>query len=103
MWLIFLLNSSFIITFFVFFFKQAPAYKMRISDWSSDVCSSDRAACRICVATPSCGSPASADESVRGLLHISAHRAGHGIGRNELILQASQSPQKTGIGSGAAA
>src|SRR3546814_7714145 len=27
--------------FFVFFFKQKTAYEMRISDWSSDVCSSD--------------------------------------------------------------
>src|SRR3546814_11448933 len=26
----------------VFFFKQKTAYEMRISDWSSDVCSSDR-------------------------------------------------------------
>src|SRR3546814_14584956 len=26
---------------FVFFFKQKTAYEMRISDWSSDVCSSD--------------------------------------------------------------
>src|SRR3546814_4715337 len=26
---------------FIFFFKQKPAYEMRISDWSSDVCSSD--------------------------------------------------------------
>src|SRR3546814_3004539 len=24
-----------------FFFKQKPAYELRISDWSSDVCSSD--------------------------------------------------------------
>src|SRR3546814_7093151 len=30
-----LLSSSF------FFFKQKTAYEMRISDWSSDVCSSD--------------------------------------------------------------
>src|SRR3546814_1580904 len=32
--------------FFVlfFFFKQKTAYEMRISDWSSDVCSSDLAA-----------------------------------------------------------
>src|SRR3546814_1151352 len=28
----------------VFFFKQKTAYEMRISDWSSDVCSSDLAA-----------------------------------------------------------
>src|SRR3546814_395379 len=27
--------------FFIFFFKQKTAYEMRISDWSSDVCSSD--------------------------------------------------------------
>src|SRR3546814_17501338 len=25
----------------LFFFKQKPAYEMRISDWSSDICSSD--------------------------------------------------------------
>src|SRR3546814_8869890 len=28
---------------FVFFFKQKTAYEMRMSDWSSDVCSSDLA------------------------------------------------------------
>src|SRR3546814_19711873 len=28
-------------TFYFFFFKQKTAYEMRISDWSSDVCSSD--------------------------------------------------------------
>src|SRR3546814_9331766 len=29
------------IVFFFFFFKQKTAYELRISDWSSDVCSSD--------------------------------------------------------------
>src|SRR3546814_13292009 len=29
--------------YFVFFFNQKTAYEMRISDWSSDVCSSDLA------------------------------------------------------------
>src|SRR3546814_8992815 len=29
------------VLFFFFFFKQKTAYEMRISDWSSDVCSSD--------------------------------------------------------------
>src|SRR3546814_21120894 len=29
------------LVWFVFFFKQKTAYEMRISDWSSDVCSSD--------------------------------------------------------------
>src|SRR3546814_2506379 len=32
---------------FVFFFKQKTAYEMRISDWSSDVCSSDLDAVRL--------------------------------------------------------
>src|SRR3546814_5924967 len=31
---------------FFFFFKQKTAYEMRISDWSSDVCSSDLAHAR---------------------------------------------------------
>src|SRR3546814_10229864 len=31
----------FFLLFFFFFFKQKTAYEMRISDWSSDVCSSD--------------------------------------------------------------
>src|SRR3546814_19798378 len=31
----------------VFFFKQKTAYEMRISDWSSDVCSSDLLVCAI--------------------------------------------------------
>src|SRR3546814_2046811 len=30
-----------VVTMFFFFFKQKTAYEMRISDWSSDVCSSD--------------------------------------------------------------
>src|SRR3546814_4251279 len=34
-----------------FFFKQKTAYEMRISDWSSDVCSSDL-----------CSMPSSSDE-----------------------------------------
>src|SRR3546814_7154456 len=31
----------FAVIFFFFFFKQKTAYEMRVSDWSSDVCSSD--------------------------------------------------------------
>src|SRR3546814_6158302 len=34
----FVLQLSFVL---FFFFKQKTAYEMRISDWSSDVCSSD--------------------------------------------------------------
>src|SRR3546814_3745321 len=32
---------KYIVFLVFFFFKQKPAYEMRISDWSSDVCSSD--------------------------------------------------------------
>src|SRR3546814_3726020 len=35
--------------FIIFFFKQKTAYEMRISDWSSDVCSSD-----LEIALPTC-------------------------------------------------
>src|SRR3546814_8970932 len=34
------MHAVFIVLYF-FFFKQKTAYEMRISDWSSDVCSSD--------------------------------------------------------------
>src|SRR3546814_2944321 len=36
------MNTYLLLLFcFFFFFKQKTAYEMRISDWSSDVCSSD--------------------------------------------------------------
>src|SRR3546814_904621 len=43
------LNICVFFSFFVvfFFFKQKTAYEMRISDWSSDVCSSDLGAGRV--------------------------------------------------------
>src|SRR3546814_4428061 len=36
-----MLSASLLLFSFFFFFKQKTAYEMRISDWSSDVCSSD--------------------------------------------------------------
>src|SRR3546814_8631576 len=53
----------------LFFFKQKTAYEMRISDWSSDVCSSDL------------GSP-------------SAHRSGSG---HEVAAQACEAAADRGI------
>src|SRR3546814_6181889 len=35
------ISVSHVFVWFFFFFKQKTAYEMRISDWSSDVCSSD--------------------------------------------------------------
>src|SRR3546814_8029662 len=55
--------------FLVLFFKQKTAYEMRISDWSSDVCSSDlvgvsmrtaRLLIAFAAVLPSCTPPATA-------------------------------------------
>src|SRR3546814_20826982 len=35
------------VSYCMFFFKQKTAYELRISDWSSDVCSSDLLAVRV--------------------------------------------------------
>src|SRR3546814_3145937 len=40
-WYVVLSYVYFYLCFLFFFFKQKTAYEMRISDWSSDVCSSD--------------------------------------------------------------
>src|SRR3546814_5910408 len=47
--------------FIFFFFKQKTAYEMRISDWSSDVCSSDLR----------CESPAPLKHETQGALRVS--------------------------------
>src|SRR3546814_10272250 len=39
--------SVVVLIYLFFFFKQKTAYEMRISDWSSDVCSSDLEAIRL--------------------------------------------------------
>src|SRR3546814_6413907 len=46
---------SYVVLFF--FFKQKTAYEMRISDWSSDVCSSDLGTPRRSTRTGSLGPP----------------------------------------------
>src|SRR3546814_5864302 len=38
-------NVQYFSGYLFFFFKQKTAYEMRISDWSSDVCSSDLSDC----------------------------------------------------------
>src|SRR3546814_6296958 len=62
---------------FFFFFKQKTAYEMRISDWSSDVCSSD-----LNRPVPRCGcgllsvAPARPGGAVHGADHRPAGRGG---------------------------
>src|SRR3546814_15502070 len=48
--------------FFFFFFKQKTAYEMRISDWSSDVCSSDLRGVDLAQHLVQLGDGAAADE-----------------------------------------
>src|SRR3546814_9349800 len=61
----------------MFFFKQKTAYLMRISDWSSYVCSSDLLVCRPYVFTASLPPSvvATAATSIRKLMHAGAKRA----------------------------
>src|SRR3546814_6501915 len=62
------MNHIFYIFCVIFFFKQKTAYEMRISDWSSDVCSSDLLTpTRIYVAGARAGF---ATGGVRALAHI---------------------------------
>src|SRR3546814_7341267 len=51
-----LLTKVYVLYLF-FFFKQKTAYDMRISDWSSDVCSSDLKAPGMCVCPGKFGIP----------------------------------------------
>src|SRR3546814_2914156 len=46
------ISCVFLLLVFFFFFKQKTAYEMRISDWSSDVCSSDLQPRGIAVQSP---------------------------------------------------
>src|SRR3546814_2648306 len=58
------------------FFKQKTAYEMRISDWSSDVCSSDLLAARGAAARapPLRGVATGCDLRHRAAFHCPAHR-----------------------------
>src|SRR3546814_5949881 len=70
---------------FCFFFKQKTAYEMRISDWSSDVCSSDLGIAHMklsrsganYVVSLDCSEPVNRHRpSVDVLFHSAAHVAG---------------------------
>src|SRR3546814_9984768 len=76
--------------FFVFFFKQKTAYEMRISDWSSDVCSSDlqpqAAGCRIRVGIADHVDPApDADNERRDPVLSDGQQGAMGVRRFALI------------------
>src|SRR3546814_1759392 len=69
-----------------FFFKQKTAYEMRISDWSSDVCSSDLTRC-------------AGDADARD--RTQARRAAaHGAGTDQAIDQSRRRPARQAHGDG---
>src|SRR3546814_9000505 len=70
--------------FFFFFFKQKTAYELRISDWSSDVCSSDLIDARWCLVhathlTDGEGDALAASGAVAGLCPVTEANLGDGI------------------------
>src|SRR3546814_8516329 len=72
----------------VFCFKQKTAYEMRISDWSSDVCSSDLASDAyfpyLAIAPDVAGARAAARSDRHGERCRACTRAGHGPVRGRL-------------------
>src|SRR3546814_9132919 len=70
----------------VFFFKQKTAYEMRISDWSSDVCSSDL--CATCATSNTATGTAKAIDTA---LHRSTRGCREGSGPSFLNLRRSDS------------
>src|SRR3546814_2612444 len=67
-----------------FFFKQKTAYEMRISDWSSDVCSSDLGGGKLCARAIRTPSPLVGEGRGGECLHIIATRTGSHQQRDRL-------------------
>src|SRR3546814_6929759 len=68
----------------LFLFKQKTAYEMRISDCSSDVCSSDLAVPRDGISRREFGQPAAAHGAARGLARTAGGDARQGDHRGRL-------------------
>src|SRR3546814_1520127 len=71
--------SSFLlfdVVFVFFFFKQKTAYDMRISDWSSDVCSSDLIASKISAIQAATRQTLDASVSISSTIANVVHSAG---------------------------
>src|SRR3546814_2011571 len=65
-----------------FFFKQKTAYEMRISDWSSDVCSSDLCTTRTTSCLP-CPGRREGDESKHEVRRVDVDGSGPMPGRGD--------------------
>src|SRR3546814_2284138 len=74
-------------SYYVFFFKQKTAYEMRISDWSSDVCSSDLSYARGLDPAERAGLEAAAVGRLRAVL-------GPGVWASYLAMESEISPAR---------
>src|SRR3546814_7661174 len=70
---------------YFFFFKQKTAYEMRISDWSSDVCSSDLEA--------ETGDPAIVENAEQAAVA----QAGGGKGADGAVVVEGEPPEAAGV------
>src|SRR3546814_9844061 len=72
---------------FIFFFKQKTGYEMRISDWSSDVCSSDLHGTEVgMLATVDEGGAAAGELGVgEGFDNVDGRFEGNGLGVHVLF------------------
>src|SRR3546814_15207052 len=80
------MNSVLLSVRYLFFFKKKTAYEMRISDWSSDVCSSDLQA------------GAFADECVAALRTGIERESGNCHDLAALLVRQSRGDQRSGAG-----
>src|SRR3546814_19665919 len=92
---------SFVFCFVIFFFKQKTAYEMRISDWSSDVCSSDLqySEDEIIVTAPRLAGQLATDIRAEAELDEAAI-ASYGASSIEELLDALEPPTRSGRGRG---
>src|SRR3546814_5271192 len=78
---------------FFFFFKQKTAYEMRISDWSSDVCSSDLGIADVQRSAPGKGLPvASAARRQHAIEHVDP-----AFDRTDNVVRLAHAHQVTGL------
>src|SRR3546814_9910550 len=84
---------------FVFFFKQKTAYEIRISDWSSDVCSSDLAAgAGVLHHLPGRGAVACAARDRHAARALRAAGAGRGHARRTVVARRLDPPARAAPG-----
>src|SRR3546814_8629311 len=79
-----------------FFFKQKTAYEMRISDWSSDVCSSDLGVTHVAVLPGDGIGPEVTAEAIRVLDALGIDHSEHPFGGNAILAEGRSEERRVG-------